>query len=153
MCARQTSISPIFLLNKITAPIFQIIHIQKRLLTLLSTLTRERRCKVQTHLQGLFNFWHWHQRKKPYQRGWIRSEWTKGSWDNARVQTNSALIVFTPCFNIVICSDDLHFMFYGKAIWKPGSSEVVKGGLTAPTWTHSCKSQCADTCWFMAYVH
>ena len=46
----------------------------------------ERRCKVQTRLQGLFIFWHYRQREK--KRGCIRSELDK------------ALIGFTPCFNI-----------------------------------------------------
>ena len=32
MCVRRMSISAIFLLNKITAPIFQIIHIQNKTL-------------------------------------------------------------------------------------------------------------------------
>ena len=30
-------------------------------------------------------------------------DWGKESWDNARVQINSALIVFTPCFNKFLC--------------------------------------------------
>ena len=30
-------------------------------------------------------------------------DWAKESWDNARVQINSALIVFTPCFNKSLC--------------------------------------------------
>ena len=42
---------------------------------------------------------------------------------------------------------------YGKAIWKPGSAEIVKGGFTVPPWTHNCKGQHADAHWVMAYIH
>ena len=57
-CARQTLFSAIFLLNKITAAIFQIIHIRNKTFNPCVNRGLERRCKVQTRLQGLFTLWH-----------------------------------------------------------------------------------------------
>ena len=55
--AWQTSVSAIFLLNKITVQIFQIILIQNKTFnTCVKGL--ERRRKVKTRLQGLFTFWY-----------------------------------------------------------------------------------------------
>ena len=58
VCARQTSFSAIFLLNKITVPNFQIIHIRNTTLNLCLNGGLEGRRKVQTPLHGLFTFWH-----------------------------------------------------------------------------------------------
>ena len=55
-------------------------------------------------------------------------------------------------------------MMHGKAIWKPGISEMAKAskdiapglhkeGLQHPIWTPSCKGQRANACWAMAYSH
>ena len=52
------SFSAMFLLNKIMAPIFQIIHIQNRTLNPCVSGGLERKHKVQTCLQSLFSFWH-----------------------------------------------------------------------------------------------
>ena len=55
---RQTSFSTIFLLNKITVPIFQIIHIRNKTLNPCVNGGLEQGRKVQTRLLGLFTFWH-----------------------------------------------------------------------------------------------
>ena len=57
VCVRQTSVCSIFILNKITALIFQIIYILNKTLDHCVNGGLERRHKVQTHLQGLFTFW------------------------------------------------------------------------------------------------
>ena len=54
-------------------------------------------------------------------------------------------------------------MMHGKAVWKPGIGEIAKafgiapgphkGGLQHLIWTTSCKGQCADVRWVMAYGH
>ena len=62
-------------LNKITASIFQKIHIRKKTLIFAPTEVFERWHKVQTRLQGRFTFWHERQsEKKPRKRGRIWSE-------------------------------------------------------------------------------
>ena len=48
-------------------------------------------------------------------------------------------------------------MMHGKAVWKPGIGEIAKAFGIAPG-PHkggftSCKGQCADVCWVMAYGH
>ena len=75
MCVRHTSFSAIFLLNKITVPIFQIIYIRNKTLNPSASLGVEQKCKVHTRLHGLFTFWHSCQREKKFrQRGSVRSE-------------------------------------------------------------------------------
>ena len=56
VCARQTSFSAIFLLNKITAPIFQIIQFETRPSTLASTevLNKGVRYKLVSRFLSLF---------------------------------------------------------------------------------------------------
>ena len=54
--ARQMSFSAIFLLNKTTAPIFQIIHIQSETLDPCVNVGIEQRRNVQTRHHDLFTF-------------------------------------------------------------------------------------------------
>ena len=58
VCARQTHFSSTFPLDKITATIFQIIHIRDKTLNPCANGGLEQRRKVQTRLQGLFTFQH-----------------------------------------------------------------------------------------------
>ena len=58
VCVWQMSFSAIVFPNKITASIFQIIHIWNKTLNPCVNGGLERRCKVETHLQGLFTFWY-----------------------------------------------------------------------------------------------
>ena len=58
MCVLEMSFYAIFLLNKIMASIFQIIHIQIKNLHPCINVGLELRHKVQIRLQCLFTFWH-----------------------------------------------------------------------------------------------
>ena len=74
-CLWKTSVSVIFVLNKITAPIFQIIHIRNKTLYLCINSERglEQKHKVQTRLQGLLLFDINVKEKNLCERGCIRS--------------------------------------------------------------------------------
>ena len=101
MCARQMSFSAIFLLNKITALIFQIIHIRNKTSTLASkeVLNECVRSKLVFRVILLFGI-------NVKERRSLRNEvaqgpnWAKESWENALVRINLAFVVFTPCFII-----------------------------------------------------
>ena len=56
VCVWQMSFSAIFVLNKITVSVFQIIHIRNKALNPCINGGLERRGKVQTHFQGLSTF-------------------------------------------------------------------------------------------------
>ena len=103
MCARQTSFSAIFLLNKITAPKFinNLYSNQDLLLTLASTevLNEELRFKLVSRVFLLFDI-NVKDRRNPGNEVAQSLNWTKESWDNALAQINSALIDFTSCFNV-----------------------------------------------------
>ena len=101
-CVRRRRLFlPYVFWEKITVPIFGIIHIQNKTVKPCINEGLERRRKVQSFLQGLFAFGanvkERRSRKKEVAWG---LNWTKMSWDNACARINSALIIFMTCFNI-----------------------------------------------------
>ena len=103
--ARQTSFSVIFLFNKTTTPIFQIIHMRNKPTTLASTevlkevLNKGARSKLVSRVFLLFGI-NVKERRSPENLVAEGLNWTKESQDNGRARINSALIVSTLCFNI-----------------------------------------------------
>ena len=167
--------SAIIILNKITASIFQITHIQNsRPLHECSPniLNEGVRSKLVPKVFLLFGIYI-EKRRGPENEvaeglNWtkcIKSELKEKSLDNAHVQLNSALIVFMPWFNVgrfcAIIQWNNFFgyrMMYGKAIWKLGVVEIAKvsteicsctpqEGIQCPHWTPSCTGHCVDTDW------
>ena len=103
VCVRQTSFSSIFLLNKITMPIFQIIHIGNKTLdqTLASTEVLNERIRsklVSSIFLPLDN--NVKVRRSPRNEVAQGLNWIKESCNNAHVGINSVLSVFLPCLNI-----------------------------------------------------
>ena len=100
VCMRQTSFSAIFLLNKITVSIFQIIHIRNKTLNPCVNGSLEGRRKVQTRLQGLFNFWHQTSKTEEAPGMRLHKVWTRRKkefqWNKFSVNC------FTSRFSIVI---------------------------------------------------
>ena len=117
MCARQASFSVIFVLNKITASIFQIIQIWNKTLDP-SVLDKSIRSQFVLSIFLLF--------ENVKEIMWQNDAW-KGylkTWDRWNSQS-----------------------FQGLCPWS------LQERLTVPTSAQSCKGQCSDTRWVMAYDH
>ena len=92
-CTRQTSFFVIFLLNKISVPIFQIIHIQTRpsAPASMKVLNKDVRSKIASRVFFFgINVEEW---KIPWNEVALVLNWMNESWNIVHVRINSALIV------------------------------------------------------------